>query len=216
MPRSYADGRYIRNDTTTSLTAQTTIKSNSNAKLLIQNAVNNSNNFFNVLSYSGSDLFGIDGDGIVRVPRAPSADNHVANKKYVDEQVADAIAALGSNTFPGRRFKFTGYSQQTGVAAGNFSPNNSTDITQNIYFSIEDQDGMRINETQPDFTPGIQMPLTVYKLSGSTWGGVGFGLWGGSSTDYRDDYIKVANVEWKQKPILNSGAIYAIVLGGRW
>ena len=54
--------------------------------------VNNTSNFFKVLSYTGSELLGVDGDGMVRVPRAPTADTHVANKKYVDDQVANADA----------------------------------------------------------------------------------------------------------------------------
>ena len=90
MPRSYADSRYLRNGATQTLSNTTTIKPNSNAKFQIQNYVNNSNNFFKVLSYSGSELFGVDGDGMVRVPRTPSAENHVANKKYVDDKVANA------------------------------------------------------------------------------------------------------------------------------
>ena len=88
MPRSYADGRYLKKNTTDTLTSNTIIKSNGNAKFQIQNAQNNVSNFFKVLNYSGSELFGVDGDGMVRVPRTPTQDNHVANMKYVDDKVA--------------------------------------------------------------------------------------------------------------------------------
>ena len=213
LSRNQMDLRYLNQDGLSLLTNTTTIKANSNAPFYIQNGANNTSNFFKVLNYSGSELFGVDGDGMVRVPRTPSSDTHVANKKYVDDQ----IASSGSQkTWPGRRFRFTGYAQQSSVGVGNFSPTNANDTTQHLYFSSTDYDGIKIREGSPDFTPGVTMPGTVYKLSGGYWNAVGFFTWGGSSTDYRNDYIKLTSVTWKQKPSLSSGQIYAIVLGGRW
>ena len=90
LNRFQLDERYLNQNAISFLTAQTTIKSNSTAKFLIQNGANNNDIFFKVLSYSGSNLFDIAGDGMVRVPKAPTADDHVANKKYVDDQVANA------------------------------------------------------------------------------------------------------------------------------
>ena len=104
LNRSQNDARYLRNGDDNILSAQTTIRANSTSNLLIQNGVNNNSPFFKVLNYSGSELFGIDGDGMVRVPRTPTQDNHVANKKYVDDQVADSssggVELYGSSSPP--------------------------------------------------------------------------------------------------------------------
>ena len=111
MPRSYADGRYLRTGVSNTLTAETTIKPNSNAKFYIQNGANNTNNFLKVLSYSGSELFGVDGDGMVRVPREPTQDTHVANKAYVDDKVANAsgggVELYGSSSPPSSKDRGT-------------------------------------------------------------------------------------------------------------
>ncbi len=59
--------------------------------------------FFQALSYTGSELLGVDGDGMVRVPKTPTQDTHVANKKYVDDAVSNASSGgveLYNNSSP--------------------------------------------------------------------------------------------------------------------
>ena len=74
------------------LVGETILRSSNTSKLTIRNAANNSSNFFRILSYSGSELFGIDGDGMIRVPKTPTQTTHVANKKYVDDSVKEVTS----------------------------------------------------------------------------------------------------------------------------
>ena len=111
LSRVQLDARYLNQDGISNLTQTTTIKANSNALFYIQNGANNINNFFKVLNYSGTELFGIDGDGMVRVPRTPTRDNNVANKKYVDDQVANSssggVELYGSSSPPASKDRGT-------------------------------------------------------------------------------------------------------------
>lgn len=111
LNRNQMDLRYLNQDAISILTRDTTIKSDSNASFYIQNKSNSVGNFFKVLSYSGSELFGVDGDGMVRVPKTPTQDNHVANKKYVDDKVENAsgggVELYGSSSPPSSKDRGT-------------------------------------------------------------------------------------------------------------
>ena len=93
----------------------------------------------------------------------------------------------------------------------------STGINESLYISYRDQDGLAIYEGPPDYTAGIDMPVTVYKLtSNGIWQSNGFATWGRSTSDYHTGYIELRNVTWIQKPQLDINDIYAILVGGKW
>lgn len=80
--------RYLAKNNISAFTERTTFKPKQNAEFYIQNAESSNANIFKILNFSGNEIFGADGEGVVRVPRAPTQDSHVANKKYVDDQIA--------------------------------------------------------------------------------------------------------------------------------
>ena len=137
----------------------------------------------------------------------PTDSQHAATKYYVDAQV---------KTWPGRRFKFKGYGQVgSALGPGYWSPT-SNNISSNINMSVEDIDGLRINQGSPDYVPGVSLTMTVYTLENEIWTAVGFGVYGGTQTDFRADHIRLTGFEWKQKPNLTNNTTYALHLGSMW
>ena len=207
------DDRYLRNGDETTLSNKTTLLAGKNKYLNVQAAPDNDGGFLVFRDDSGNNVFYAENSGMVKLKagRMAEHEDEITTKRYVDSKVVSSGA-----TFPGRRFKFAGYGQGTAVSSGRFSPNSEGNTTQDLFISVEDQDGLRITEGSPDFTPGVTMPITIYTFSNGRWQSIGFGTWGGSSTDYQSQYIKLRGMTWRQKPVLSVNVVYAIVVGGKW
>ena len=100
MSRTQNDNRYIQKNATTALSTQTTIKSNQAYPLIIQNNLVDSGIFFEIRNNNGTPIWSVNGDGVVTKPRTPTQDAEVANKKYVDDQIAAVtrVATLAGGT----------------------------------------------------------------------------------------------------------------------
>jgi len=174
-----------------------TIFGQSNSKLL--SAYHNASGTADAINYEG---------------RQQAGSNNLATVKYVEDKIASSGSG-SQKTWPGRRFKFTGYGQGSGVPLTQFSPSSdSTSIS--MYMSVQCYDNIRINQGAPDYTPGVTMTLSLFTLSSGTWRQIGLGTFGGAETDYRGNYIRLNGFTWKQKPSLGVGATYAIVVSSMW
>ena len=204
---------FINNGGDTELKETTRILAHPSGKWMnIQNAADSSSGFFVFRDYGGkNNLMQVRGDGqiLLKPGRMPVEPDEVTTKRYVDS------VSGGGATHPGRRFKFERYGAGTGCNYGTFSPQNSSDTQQTLYFHYKDVDGMGIVEGSPDFTPSINMGISIYEDNSGTWKGVGFAYWGFAKTDYRNGTV-IIPVTWKQKPTLTAGKIYAVVVSGRW
>ena len=209
------DKRYIKNGGDTTLSNVTKILAGSSGKWLnIQAATDSGTGFFVMRNYEGdTNLFQVNGDGTVLLSRGRMAvdDDEVTTKRYVDNKVSGGTGILA----PGRRFKFERYDQGSTVPEGCFSPYRSGTDIENVFINRTCLDGMRVAEGAPDFTPGIKMPVTIYKFESNTWKSCGFGTWGTDRTNYMTSYIGIKTT-WVAKPTLIANQIYAIVIGGKW
>jgi len=142
--------------------------------------------------------------------------DNVATCKYVDNKINVATQTLAVKTWPGRRFTFKGYGLiGSALGTGIWSPSSNNNTTD-IFINVEDIDGIRINQGAPDYVPGVSQTLTVYQLTDNTWTAKGFGVYGGTQTDFRSDLIKLTGFTWKQKPTLSNNTTYALHVGSMW
>ena len=215
--KRYVDNHdgFIKNGGTTTLSETTHILAGSSGKWMnIQAATNSGTGFFVFRNYEGdTNLFQVNGDGTVLLSEGRMATHldEITTKRYVDNKVSGGTGILA----PGRRFKFERYDQGSTVPEGCFSPYRSDTDTENVFINRTCLDGMRLAEGAPDFTPGIEMPVTIYKFESNTWKSCGFGTWGTSRTNYMTSYIGVKTT-WVARPTLVANQIYALVIGGKW